>query len=107
MEGTGVADANNPSLSLEEIRKDELRIKTYEEHLLSLVEAMKEGGNVKGYYAWSFFDNYEWDAGFTVRFGMVYVDYNNNFQRHLKDSAYWYKNFLAPKPTPPAFFDEL
>ncbi|KAI9169439.1 hypothetical protein LWI28_012343 [Acer negundo] len=90
----GLADANNESLSIEEALKDGLRIKYYHLHLSNLLDAIKEGVNVKGYYGWSFFDDFEWDAGYTVRFGMIYVDYKNNLKRYLKYSAYWFQRFL-------------
>ena len=54
----------------------------------------RDGVSVKGYYAWSFFDDFEWDAGYTVGFGIVYVDFKNNLKRYLKYSAYWLKMFL-------------
>ncbi|KAK0574920.1 hypothetical protein LWI29_030952 [Acer saccharum] len=91
---SSLADANNESLSIEEARKDGLRIKYYHLHLSNLLDAIKEGVNVKGYYGWSFFDDFEWDAGYTVRFGMIYVDYKNNLKRYLKYSAYWFQRFL-------------
>jgi len=49
---------------------------------------------VKGYYAWSFSDSFEWDAGYTVRFGQIYVDYKNNLKKYLKFSSLWMKKFL-------------
>jgi len=49
---------------------------------------------VKGYYVWSFFDNFEWSSGYTSRFGMVFIDYKNGLKRYPKLSAMWYKNFL-------------
>lgn len=49
---------------------------------------------MKGYYVWSFQDDFEWDAGFTARFGLTYIDYKDNLKRHLKYSAYWLKMFL-------------
>ncbi|KAL9420923.1 hypothetical protein AB3S75_038485 [Citrus x aurantiifolia] len=101
----GVADAKDVEPA--QARKDDLRIKCYQEHLWYLLEAIKEGVNVKGYYAWSFLDNFEWDAGFTVGFGMVYVDHKDNLQRYPKDSFFWYKSFLAPPKSPATAFDEL
>ncbi|KAJ4709167.1 Beta-glucosidase [Melia azedarach] len=90
----GYADANNDSLSIEQVRKDGSRIRYYHAHLSSLLEAIKEGVNIKGYYAWSFSDDFEWDAGYTVRFGIIYVDFKNELKRYLKYSAYWLKMFL-------------
>ena len=49
---------------------------------------------MKGYYAWSFWDDFEWDAGYTVGFGFTLVDVKDNLKRYLKYSAYWYKMFL-------------
>jgi len=62
--------------------------------LFFLYGACREGVNVKGYYAWSFSDSFEWDAGYTVRFGLIYVDYKNNLKRYPKFSAFWLKKFL-------------
>ncbi|EYU31340.1 hypothetical protein MIMGU_mgv1a0051861mg, partial [Erythranthe guttata] len=56
-----------------------------------------EGVNVKGFIAWSFLDNFEWGSGFTVRFGLVYVDYLNGLKRIPKKSAIWFKKCLSRK----------
>ncbi|XP_050284226.1 beta-glucosidase 17-like [Quercus robur] len=90
----GVADENNSSLPIKDVLKDSLRIRYHYAHLSYLSKAIKEGVNVKGYYAWSFFDDFEWDAGYSVRFGLTFVDFKNNLKRHLKYSAYWFKMFL-------------
>ena len=50
--------------------------------------------DIKGYFAWSLLDNFEWVQGFTKRFGLVYVDYKNGLTRHPKSSAYWLMKFL-------------
>ncbi|XP_016473471.1 beta-glucosidase 13 isoform X1 [Nicotiana tabacum] len=90
----GMAEANNNALSLKESLNDDTRIKYYEGHLWFLSKAIKDGANVKGHFVWSFLDDYEWDAGFTVRFGLTFVDYKNGLKRYHKKSAYWYKDFL-------------
>lgn len=54
----------------------------------------RQGVKVKGYFAWSLLDNFEWADGYTVRFGIIYVDFKNGLKRHLKLSAHWFKNFL-------------
>lgn len=53
--------------------------------------------NVKGYFIWSLLDNFEWSDGYTVRFGIVHVDYKNGLARYPKDSAIWYMNFLKTR----------
>lgn len=55
----------------------------------------EEAANVKGYFVWSLMDNFEWSAGFSVRFGVNYVDYKDKFlTRYPKYSAMWFKDFL-------------
>lgn len=55
----------------------------------------KDGANVKGYFFWSLMDNFEWAGGYSVRFGLNYVDYReNSLRRNPKISALWFKNFL-------------
>ncbi|XP_037496883.1 LOW QUALITY PROTEIN: beta-glucosidase 24 [Jatropha curcas] len=87
--------ADDASLPLEVGLKDGLRIRYLSSHLSYLLRAIKKGVNVKSYYIWSFFDDFEWSSGYTIRFGITYVDYKNNLKRYLKYSAYWFKLFLA------------
>lgn len=48
-----------------------------------------------GYTVWSMMDNYEWASGFSARFGLVQVDFNDpNRPRTPKDSYYWYKQLI-------------
>ncbi|WVZ00537.1 hypothetical protein V8G54_026606 [Vigna mungo] len=90
----GVAKARDDSIPVDEACKDGIRISYLIGHLHFLLQSVKEGVNVKGYYAWSFSDSFEWDAGYTVRFGHIYVDYKNNMKRYLKFSCFWLKKFL-------------
>jgi len=62
-------------------------------HLAALRQAVGDGVPVKGYFAWSLLDNFEWAEGYLRRFGLVHVDYATQ-QRRLKDSAKWYRAFL-------------
>ncbi|GMH20599.1 hypothetical protein Nepgr_022440 [Nepenthes gracilis] len=91
----GVGDANNSSLPTEEALKDNLRIRCLRRYLAYLLESIKKGVNVKGYIVWAFLDDFEWIAGYTERFGMNFVDFNNGLKRYPKHSAYWYKKFIA------------
>ncbi|XP_014499465.1 vicianin hydrolase-like [Vigna radiata var. radiata] len=90
----GIAESRNDSIPVNTARKDAIRIRYHNGHLQFLLQAIKDGVNVKGYYAWSFSDSFEWDAGYTVRFGLIYVDYKNNLKRYPKFSAFWLKKFL-------------
>jgi beta-glucosidase len=62
-------------------------------HLAAVLKARREGVNVNGYLVWSPTDNFEWDKGFTPRFGLVYVDFET-LERYMKDSGLWFKEFL-------------
>ncbi|KAL5832122.1 hypothetical protein ACOSQ3_017550 [Xanthoceras sorbifolium] len=90
----GVDEANNATISLEEALVDNMRIDYYYKHLSFLKRTIKDGVNLRGYFAWSLLDNFEWNAGYTVRFGINYVDYKNGLKRYPKHSARWFKNFL-------------
>ena len=70
-------------------RDDEWRISFLVKHLEEMHRAIKDGYNIKGYFYWSFMDNFEWDKGFERRFGLVEINYKN-FQRKLRKSAYVY-----------------
>ncbi|GAB4832652.1 hypothetical protein Ancab_006670 [Ancistrocladus abbreviatus] len=96
----GMAESRNDSKPLEEALKDSQRVRYYEGHLSCLLEAVKEGANVKGYFAWSFLDDFEWGSGYTIRFGLHYIDYLNNLTRHKKDSIKWFEKFLKPESLP-------
>ncbi|XP_077215392.1 beta-glucosidase 12-like [Tasmannia lanceolata] len=90
----GIDEFNNGNLTLEQALQDDMRIDYHHRHLTFVQRAIKDGVNVKGYFAWSLLDNFEWADGFTVRFGINYVDYKDGLKRHPKKSAYWFKRFL-------------
>ena len=56
----------------------------------------RQGVDLKGFMAWSWLDTFEWNSGYTVGYGLNYVDFKNGLKRYLKESALWYKRFLAP-----------
>ncbi len=65
---------------------DDLKWDYIREHLEQLYKSIEEGVNVLGYIYWSLIDNFEWDKGFTPRFGLVHVDYENQ-RRTVRTSA--------------------
>lgn len=73
---------------------DTARIDYLRSHLEALAKAIEAGVDVRGFYYWSLLDNYEWDSGYAKRFGLIHVDYASQ-TRMLKDSAHWYRDFVA------------
>jgi len=65
---------------------DSLRWDFIREHLKQVAGARQEGLDIRGYMYWSLLDNYEWDKGFSPRFGIIEVDYNN-YKRIVRESA--------------------
>jgi beta-glucosidase len=62
-------------------------------HLAAMRDAIGAGGKIKGYFAWSLLDNFEWAEGYLRRFGLTYIDYPTQ-RRILKQSGQWYSAFL-------------
>jgi len=65
---------------------DAQRVEFLERHLEAVAHAIAEGADVRGYFAWSLMDNFEWAWGYDKRFGIVYVDYETQ-ERIVKDSG--------------------
>lgn len=72
---------------------DPNRIDYVNRYLLALRRAIDDGADVRGYFYWSFFDNFEWAFGYQQRFGLVHVDYQTQV-RTPKDSCRWYKTVM-------------
>jgi beta-glucosidase len=77
-----------------EVVHDPLRVSFISRHLGALAGAIADGVNVKGYCVWSLLDNFEWQKGYTKRFGLYYVDYPTQ-RRIPKRSALWYRDQIA------------
>lgn len=87
--GTSVVDvADNNSVH------DEFRIAYLDRHLRAVADAMARGVDIRGYFYWSFIDNFEWVEGYTQRFGLVYCDYDRQ-ERIPKDSFHYLQTLLA------------
>jgi len=74
---------------------DVKRVSFLEKHIEQVLRARHEGVNVRGYFVWSFTDNFEWAEGYRPRFGLVYVDFETQ-ERIIKDSGYWYSELIQP-----------
>ncbi|MGO4145719.1 glycoside hydrolase family 1 protein [Paenarthrobacter sp. YAF11_1] len=70
--------------------EDDERIRYVGAFLQKSVEAYEAGLGVKGYYLWTLMDNYEWAAGYSMRYGIVRTD-PETFERSYKKSGHWYK----------------
>lgn len=73
---------------------DQDRLEYLKGHFEAAYRAIQDGVNLKGYYVWSFMDNFEWAYGYSKRFGIVYVDYET-LKRTPKRSALWYRDVIA------------
>jgi beta-glucosidase len=73
--------------------EDDKRIDFYRGYTAAVADAAARGCNVKGYFAWSLMDNFEWAEGFSKRFGLVYVDYLTG-ERTIKKSGRWYAELI-------------
>jgi beta-glucosidase len=74
---------------------DAPRITYLQSHLRAMATAISHGVPIRSYHCWSLMDNFEWARGFGTRFGLVYVDYEKNQQRIIKDSGHWYAKVAA------------
>ena len=74
--------------------RDPERIDYLSKHFRVCLRAIEAGIPLKGYYLWSFIDNFEWAYGYTRRFGIVYCDYQD-MRRIPKDSYYYYREVIA------------
>ncbi|KAF2319372.1 hypothetical protein GH714_015268 [Hevea brasiliensis] len=91
----GVDNANNETQPISDALKDQFRIDYYQKHMWKALESLNNDDvKLGGYFAWSYLDNFEWNIGYTSRFGLYYVDYKNNLTRYEKDSAKWFTKFL-------------
>ena len=73
---------------------DSDRIATCATHLAAVHAAIAAGADIRGYYLWSFLDNFEWSLGYAKRFGLVQVDYET-LVRTPKASATWFSEVVA------------
>ncbi|KAG5597755.1 hypothetical protein H5410_038987 [Solanum commersonii] len=92
----GMDEPNKSHIALNDALQDERRITYHRDYLSNLSAAIREDNcNIKGYFVWSLLDNWEWNSGYTVRFGLYHVDFKNNLTRTPKSSAKWFKSMLT------------
>jgi beta-glucosidase len=76
--------------------EDPERLDFLRRHLAAVERAVAAGVDIRGYCAWSLLDNFEWERGYSKRFGIVYVDYPTQ-RRVPKRSALWYRDLIASR----------
>ena len=73
---------------------DERRIAFFKGVLAELARAIADGAKVRAFHAWSLLDNFEWNDGYSQRYGLTYVDFRDQ-KRTVKDSGLWYGRVAA------------
>lgn len=93
----GVDVAGESDMKKEDALKDTYRQEYYQRYMYQVAQAKKEDGvPVKGVFAWSLMDNFEWGDGLNFRFGITYVDFNDpNLTRTPKQSAQWWTDIIS------------
>ena len=74
-------------------RGDNRRVHFIRNHISAMAKAMRDGADVRGYSHWSLLDNFEWEAAFGPRFGLVEIDYKT-LERNIRPSAWEYKKII-------------
>ena len=96
--GAAYADQPGPDGTV----ADEDRRRYFQQHVAACAEALAAGLPLRGYFAWSLMDNFEWAEGYTQRFGLVHVDHATQ-RRTVKASGRWFRELLAgPRRRPTA-----
>jgi beta-glucosidase len=72
---------------------DPARIDYVARHAAGIWQAIQDGADVRGYFVWSIMDNFEWNLGYTKRFGLVHVDFKTQ-KRTVKDSGRWFSRVI-------------
>lgn len=76
--------------------EDGARVSYYRDHLRAALKARRQGVDLRGYFAWSLLDNFEWSLGYAKRFGIVHVDFTTQ-KRTLKASARLYRDVIRSR----------
>ena len=86
----GCSEPHESTGVLPDVLDDRFRVAYYFEYLENVAAAITDGVKIKGYFAWSLLDNFEWADGYQMRFGLHYVDYADpDLPRYPKSSAKW------------------
>lgn len=73
---------------------DPERIAYLHAHMAEARRAIEDGVDLRGYFVWSLLDNFEWEDGYSKRFGLIHIDYGT-LKRTPKRSAFWFRDVIA------------
>lgn len=91
----GYGLSNNESLPLADALDDNPRAACLHDYLQSLLAAIRNGSNARAYFVWSLVDSFEFLYGYTIRYGLYYVDFKHrDLKRYPNLSVRWYTHFL-------------
>ncbi|PSS06315.1 Beta-glucosidase [Actinidia chinensis var. chinensis] len=90
----GYSPPRQQDVQVQDLLNDVKRVEFHKAYLASLARAIKNGADVRGYFVWALMDNYEWVEGYSLMFGLYYVD-RQTLKRIPKLSAKWYNSFLT------------
>ena len=88
--GAAFADYVDPNGAV----RDPERIDYLKRHFRAAHVAIAQGVDLRGYFVWSLYDNFEWADGYGQRFGLVFTDFRTQ-ERIPKDNAFWYREVIA------------
>ncbi|EES12493.2 hypothetical protein SORBI_3006G145300 [Sorghum bicolor] len=89
----GYAQIGNSSTTTEELINDNGRSGYIGDYLTYLSFAIRKGADVRGYFVWSLMDTFEWNSGYTAKYGLFHVDFKS-LKRTPRLSAKWYSKFI-------------
>jgi beta-glucosidase len=88
------ASFDDPPIDGTGVVEDAQRVEYLRSHIAAVERAVGAGVDVRGYYVWSLLDNFEWEHGYSSRFGIVGVDFESQ-RRTPKRSALWYRDLIS------------
>ena len=88
------ASFDDPPMNGHAVVEDPQRVEYLRGHIAAVERAVAAGVDVRGYYVWSLLDNFEWEHGYSSRFGIVGVDFESQ-RRTPKRSALWYRDLIS------------
>ena len=87
--------------------RDNRRIQYLQDHLIQVKRAIQAGLPISGYLVWSLLDNFEWNLGYQMRFGLIHVDFDTQ-KRTIKNSGHWFHEVIKSNGfTPQDYFIEF